>query len=62
MLSLSRAHVYRLLDLQELGSVSMGRSRRITLNQLLSYLDRLEKADGRQTESSAQLMLPRRSR
>lgn len=46
MLSLSRAHVYRLLDLKELGSVSIGRSRRITLNQLMTYLERLEQADG----------------
>lgn len=41
-LSLSRAHVYRLLDLGELGSISIGRSRRITANQLQEFLTALE--------------------
>jgi len=41
-LSLSRAHVYRLLDLGELGSISIGRSRRITANQLQAFLTALE--------------------
>lgn len=59
MLSLSRAHVYRLLDLRELGSVSIGRSRRITLNQLISFLERLEQADG--LVAQPQRVLVRRS-
>ncbi|MCC7434211.1 MAG: helix-turn-helix domain-containing protein [Methanoregulaceae archaeon] len=42
LLSLSRAHVYRLLDLQELGSVTVGRSRRITASQLEDFIRRLE--------------------
>ena len=42
MLSLSRAHVYRLIDFEELRSVRIGRSRRITASQLADYLQRLE--------------------
>ena len=47
MLSLSRAHVYRLMEVQELGSVTIGRSRRITANQLVSFITTLE---GRQSK------------
>ncbi len=43
LLSLSRAHVYRLLDLQQIGSVTIGRSRRITVNQLTDFISDLEK-------------------
>jgi len=42
LLSLSRAHVYRLLDSGELGSIAIGRSRRITHSQLKDFLERLE--------------------
>lgn len=42
LLSLSRAHVYRLLDLGELGSVRIGRSRRVTAGQLDAFVRRLE--------------------
>jgi excisionase family DNA binding protein len=42
LLSLSRAHVYRLLDVRELGSVTIGRSRRITHSQLLAFVRALE--------------------
>lgn len=42
LLSLSRAHVYRLMDLAEIGSVTIGRSRRITARQLEEFLRRLE--------------------
>ncbi len=42
MLSLSRAHVYRLIDLQEIGSVTIGRSRRITASQLAEFIKELE--------------------
>jgi len=38
LLSISRAHVYRLLDRRELGSISIGRSRRITRDQLKEFL------------------------
>ncbi len=51
LLSLSRAHVYRLLDLQELSSISIGRSRRITAGQLQDFITRLE-ARARQTDHS----------
>jgi len=44
LLSLSRAHVYRLMDLAEIGSVTIGRSRRITARQLEEFLRRLESA------------------
>lgn len=42
LLSLSRAHVYRLIDFEDLGSVRIGRSRRITASQLADYVRRLE--------------------
>jgi excisionase family DNA binding protein len=41
-LSLSRAQVYRLIDSRQLKSVTVGRSRRITLAQLQSFLQELE--------------------
>lgn len=46
LLSLSRAHVYRLLDLGQLGSISIGRSRRITSAQLSDFLKGLEQRSG----------------
>jgi excisionase family DNA binding protein len=42
LLSLSRAHVYRLIDIQELGSITIGRSRRVTASQLRAFIERLE--------------------
>jgi len=42
LLSLSRAHLYRLIDLQEIGSITIGRSRRITAKQLEDFVRRLE--------------------
>lgn len=42
LLSLSRAHLYRLLELGEIGSVNIGRSRRITTGQLTDFIKRLE--------------------
>ena len=42
LLSLSRAHLYRLIDLQEIGSVTIGRSRRITAKQLQAFINSLE--------------------
>ncbi len=42
LLSVSRAHVYRLLDLGELASVRIGRSRRVTARQLDAFVRRLE--------------------
>lgn len=47
LLSLSRAHVYRLLDVQELGSITIGRSRRITASQLEEFIRRLENSQHR---------------
>lgn len=38
MLSLSRAHLYRLLDLREIGSIYIGKSRRITQLQLAEFV------------------------
>ncbi|MBS1703691.1 MAG: helix-turn-helix domain-containing protein [Armatimonadetes bacterium] len=37
-LSISRAHVYRLLDRGELKSIKIGRSRRVTNSQLHNFL------------------------
>lgn len=45
LLSLSRAHIYRLLDQKELDSIQIGRSRRITRKQLQEFLESLEKSD-----------------
>jgi len=45
LLSLSRAKLYRLIDTCELGSVQIGRSRRITLAQLHQFLKQLETRD-----------------
>ncbi len=42
LLSLSRTNVYRLLDLGELDSVQIGRSRRVTTGQLEAFVRRLE--------------------
>ena len=42
LLSISRAQIYRLLDLCELESVTVGRSRRITANQLGAFIQKLE--------------------
>jgi excisionase family DNA binding protein len=42
LLSLSRAHVYRLIELQELGSIKVGRNRRVTARQLQEFLQKLE--------------------
>lgn len=45
LLSLSRAKLYRLIDTCEIGSVVIGRSRRITHSQLVKFLDGLEARD-----------------
>jgi excisionase family DNA binding protein len=42
MLSLSRAHIYRLLDQKQLNSIQVGRSRRIMHSQLEEFLRSLE--------------------
>ncbi|MBX7134892.1 MAG: helix-turn-helix domain-containing protein [Fimbriimonadaceae bacterium] len=42
LLSLSRAQVYRLLDVGEIDSVKIGRSRRITHGQLVEFIEALE--------------------
>ena len=42
LLSLSRAKLYRLIDSCEIGSIVIGRSRRITHSQLEDFLQRLE--------------------
>lgn len=42
LLSLSRAHLYRLIDVGEIGSVTIGRSRRVTASQLEAFVTRLE--------------------
>jgi len=47
LLSVSRAHVYRLLDLQELASIYLGRSRRITVGQLASFIRMNEQRTGK---------------
>ena len=46
LLSLSRAHLYRLLQRGELASVSSGRTRRISRAALESYVARIEEEVG----------------
>lgn len=50
LLSLSRANVYRLLDLGELDSVQIGRSRRVTAGQLEAFVRRLEAGAAARTD------------
>lgn len=42
ILSLSRSQLYRLVDQGDLESVKIGKSRRITLDQLNRFIDRVE--------------------
>lgn len=46
LLSLSRAQIYRLIDLGELASIKVGRSRRVTSKQLEEFLRCLEQRSG----------------
>jgi excisionase family DNA binding protein len=46
LLSLSRATVYHLVDLRELDTVKIGKSRRVTHAQLVAYIRRLEQRHG----------------
>lgn len=48
LLSLSRAHLYRLIDSGEIGSVTVGRCRRITHHQIEEYLSGLELRAGQE--------------
>ncbi|HEY3783051.1 MAG TPA: helix-turn-helix domain-containing protein [Fimbriimonadaceae bacterium] len=44
LISLSRAKVYRLMDLGELQSIVIGRCRRITVTQLTAFLEAKERS------------------
>ena len=44
LLSISRAQIYRLIDLKELETIKIGRSRRITYAQLEAFIQRIEQA------------------
>lgn len=46
LLSLSRAQLYRLLDLEDLSSIKIGKSRRITYVQLEAFIKKLEQTSG----------------
>lgn len=46
LLCLSRAHLYRLMDVEEIGSVRIGRCRRITANQLKTFVQQRERESG----------------
>ena len=43
LLSLSRAQLYRLIDLGEIGTITVGRSRRLTARQLDAFLEARER-------------------
>lgn len=59
LLSLSRAHLYRVIDLGEIGTVRIGRCRRITAGQLDEFLRRREAETGLPADPAA---LPRQVR
>ena len=46
LISISRAQLYRLIDIGELSTIKIGRSRRITLDQLQAFLRCLEGQGG----------------
>jgi excisionase family DNA binding protein len=46
LLSLSRAQMYRLIDLKEIATISVGRSRRITARQIDAFVRAKEQAGG----------------
>lgn len=46
LLSVSRAHLYRLIDLGQVGTIRVGRCRRITAGQLEAFVRRREDEDG----------------
>lgn len=46
LLSLSRSQLYRLIDVEELPSVKVGKARRITAEQLEAYIRKLEQEQG----------------
>lgn len=46
ILSLSRAQLYRLIELQELPTVKVGKCRRITYAQLEAFIRKLEQHQG----------------
>ena len=46
LVSLSRSQVYRLIDLGEIQSIRIGRSRRITSAQLEAFIKTLELREG----------------
>ncbi len=49
LISISRAQLFRLIEQGELRSVTIGRSRRITLEQLRAFLRSLEQREGFRT-------------
>ena len=52
LISLSRAQIYRLIDLGEMETIKIGKSRRITSRQLDEFLHKLEQ----QTPKPADLL------
>jgi len=46
LLSLSRTQLYRLIEVEELPTVKVGKSRRITFAQLESFVRKLEQENG----------------
>jgi excisionase family DNA binding protein len=60
LLSISRAQIYRLLDLLELGSITIGRSWRITAGQIDAFIKVREEMSAR-TDERALRVFDRRS-
>ncbi len=46
LVSLSRSQLYRLMDMEELATIRIGKSRRVTHAQLDAFLRRLEQNSG----------------
>ena len=60
LLSLSRAHLYRLIDAGYLGSITIGRSRRVTHNQLVAFVE-LSEERASKNPLHAEVQIRRRS-
>jgi excisionase family DNA binding protein len=46
LLSISRAQIYRLIEVRDLESVKIGKCRRVTYAQLEAYVSRVEQNHG----------------
>jgi excisionase family DNA binding protein len=45
LLSISRSQIYEMISTGKIGSISIGRSRRVTHRQLMSFLEKCESSN-----------------